>query len=463
MKQKVSVPLQCLSSFLLGCTLLFSPSWVKAQGDLRTLLDRAEKNYPAIATKQAQAEAAQENIQLERNTLMPSLDAAYQANYATYNNITGMSLPGQLIPISGPPSSGNFSAVPGSAATVLFKWSPITFGQRSASVDYYQKMYEKNLAAVEDEVLKVKFQVALLYLEIATTQELIKAYEKNIERNEFNVSQVGVLVEEGLSPGVDSLIFRGELSKSKTEYYQLQNLLETQKAQLQEFMVSDNVIDIEVDRLFFESLPRVASLLSVSDSSSNPVLKIAQLEWQAEQSRLKQISRSWVPRLEFWSTAYARASGIDFDGMVNQSDGFAFSRYNYGVGFQLVLPILELTNVKIKSDRQKAITRSSQEYMNQTKIALKREEQVAMNDLNSFIKIAGEVPIAYRAAESAFDALQVRYNAGLIDYTDLIQAQYDLVNAEARLKNTYANTWKALLTLSVIRGDLNIFLDELGD
>src|SRR3546814_7158155 len=98
------------------------------------LLEMAAENYPAIAAKQAQAEAAKASISLEKNTLLPSLDAAYQANYSTYNNITGMHYPATLIPISGPPSSeNNDDGVPGSAASLMLKWSPVTFGQRSAS------------------------------------------------------------------------------------------------------------------------------------------------------------------------------------------------------------------------------------------------------------------------------------------------------------------------------------------
>jgi outer membrane protein TolC len=463
MIRKRKVLLQCFGgSFLIGMILLSSVR-ANAQEDLKSLLDMAEKNYPAIAAKQAEAEASKAVTQLEKNTLTPSLDAAYQANYATYNNITGMNYPGQLIPISGPPSSDNFGAVPGSAASLFMKWAPFTFGRRSASVDYYQKLYEKNLAAVEDEVLKVKFRVALLYLEIAATQELIKAYEKNIERNEFNVSQVSFLVEAGLRPGVDSLKFKGELSKAKTELYQLQNLLETQKQQLQELLVSQDLSGLVADTLFFKNLPNGASWLAPPDSLVNPSLKMAQMNWQAEQARLKQINRSWTPRVEFWGTGYARASGINFDGTVNQSEGFSFSRYNYGVGVQLVFPILDLTNVKIKNSQQEAITRASQGYLAITEIALKREEGIALSDLNISLQIVNEVPIEYKAAESAFFALQVRYNEGLIDYTSLIQAQYDLLNAEARLKSAYANTWKALLSLAVIRGDLNIFLNQIQD
>src|SRR3546814_644113 len=228
--------------------LLLSTSYAFGQADLRSLLEMAAENYPAIAAKQAQAEAAKASISLEKNTLLPSLDAAYQANYSTYNNITGMHYPATLIPISGPPSSeNNDDGVPGSAASLMLKWSPVTFGQRSASIEYHKKLYEKGLASVEDEVLRVKFQVAFMYLEIATTGELIKAYEKNVERNAFHLKQVASLARAGIRPGVDSLKFKGELSKTNTALYDLQNLLETQKQELAELLATENLQDFEID------------------------------------------------------------------------------------------------------------------------------------------------------------------------------------------------------------------------
>jgi outer membrane protein len=430
------------------------------QTDLKSLLLLAEENYPLIAARQAEAEAAQVNIALEKNTLLPSLDVAYQANYSTYNNITGMSYPGMLLPISGPPTAENYNnPVPGSAVSLLLKWTPLTFGQRTASVEYNRKLYEKQLAGLEDEVLRLKFRVAFIYLEIASTKELIEAYRKNIERNEFNLNQIHSLVAAGLRPGVDSLKFRGELSKARTELYQLENLLETQKLELRELLVSDEVRDINLNSFFVENLPDKP--VDPSGLPGNPALRMAQYELEANQARLTQISRSWTPKLELWGTTYARGSGILHDGTVDKAEGWSFGRYNYGVGLQLAFPILDIPDVKLRTNRQEAIVRSSESYLRQTQIALTREENIALNNLETSLRVAGEVPVEYEAAESAFRALQTRYTAGLTDYSDLIQAQYDLLRAEAGLKNTWISSWKSLLKLAVIRGDVNLFLNQI--
>lgn len=431
------------------------------QTDLRSLLDLAESNYPSIAAKQAEAEAAKANVSLEKNSLLPSLDASYQANYATYNNITGMTYPGQVMPISGPPSDDNYGAVPGSAASLLFKWSPVTFGQRSAAIAYNEMQYEKQLASVEDEVLKVKFKVAYLYLEMAATEQLINAWQKNIERNVFNLKQVSSLVSAGLRPAVDSLKFKGELSKAKTQLFELKNLLESQKQQMQELLVSENLQDIEISSFFFSALPHSPDDRPDVDSTMNPLLKMAELDLKANQARLKQINRSWTPKLEFWGTTYARGSGISFNGTVDKAEGWSFSRYNYGLGLQMTFPLLDLPQVRLQGNRQEALTRSAEQYLRQTKISVGRQETTALNELSTSLHIAAEVPVEYKASESAYRALQARYHSGLVDYTELIRAQYDLLNAEARLKNASVRAWQSLLKLAVVRGDVSIFLNQI--
>src|SRR3546814_12890693 len=88
-----------------------------------------------------------------------------------------------------------------------------------------------------------------------------------------------------------------------------------------------------------------------------------------------------------------------------------------------------LSNTHLKTRRQGALLRSSRSYLTQTQISLNKQKQVALGNFSTNLKIAGEVPVEYEASESAYRVLQTRYKAGLGDYTEIIQAQYDLLNA----------------------------------
>lgn len=446
-------------SVTVGLFCWLSANLAPAQS-LPELMKQAAENYPAISLQRAKAEQAAGDLALEKNTLMPSLDAAYQANLATYNNITGMNFPGQLIPISGPPSTDNFNEmVPGTAASLLLKWSPITFGQRTATLESKKQVLEKELAGIENEILRIQYEVGTIYFDLLATGELIKAYEKNIERTEFNLRQVRSLVIAGIRPTVDSIRFRGELSKAKSELINLKNLLQTQQIQLAELLVSETGFS-DFNRGFFsQSLPQKGGYSS--GNSSNPLLKMAQSDLMASNSSLAQLRRAWTPKIEFWGTTYARGSGIDFNGVVDKAEGWGFSRYNYGFGAQVVLPILDLTNLKIKKTQQEARVRAAENYLRQTEISLKSRESQAANELEANLGLAAEIPMEFQAAESAFKAIQSRYNAGLVDYSELILAQNDLLFAEAKLKTSYLNAWKALLKHAALRGDMESFLTQI--
>jgi outer membrane protein TolC len=57
--------------------------------------------------------------------------------------------------------------------------------------------------------------------------------------------------------------------------------------------------------------------------------------------------------------------------------------------------------------------------------------------------------------------MDTRYATGLVNFSDLIQAQYNLFKAELDLKHAYWDAWKGLLLQAAVKGDENIFLQQI--
>jgi len=57
--------------------------------------------------------------------------------------------------------------------------------------------------------------------------------------------------------------------------------------------------------------------------------------------------------------------------------------------------------------------------------------------------------------------MQTRYKTGLVNYADLIQAHYNLLNAELDNKKAHWEAWKALLYQAAVLGDENIFINAI--
>lgn len=441
-------------------TFLFFNS--PGQSDLLTLLDHAGSNYPGIAARMAKADALKEQVSLGQNTILPSLDVAWQVNYATYNNITGMSYPGMIMPISGPPVSENqYDAVPGSAAALVLKWSPLTFGQRAAMIDHSRHLYEKQLSEVDIEILRVKYLVASLFLDISAFEELTEVYRKNISRTEFSLKQITMLVQSGIRPAVDSLQLKGELARARSDLYLVENQLSRLKLELQELLAGVIPVEEYGSIFFYTHLPALPFGEVMTGQNENPVLLTARQELESQKSLLRQVALSWTPRIDFWGTTNARGSGVGVDGSIDKSSGWSFSRYNYGVGVQVAFPVFELANHRMKTRYQESLVRSSESQLEQTVLSLDRQENMALGELSTALRVAGEVPVEYEYNEMAYQAIQQRYSSGLTDYSVFIKAQYDLLHSETKLRIAYIDTWKALLRLAFVKGNMDIFLNQI--
>lgn len=433
-------------------------SWLNAQ-TLPELLKQAEANYPLLKAKGYEVQARKDQVSFTKSTALPSLDAAYQLNYATYNNITGMAVGQGFVPISGPPSSDNtYDAVFGSAGGLVLNWDAVTFGQRKSRVNSAKAYQDYQQADQDQEIFQHQIRTANAYLDLVMTYELVKVYAKNLERAEDNVRIVKSLTRSGLRPGADTALFKAELSKAKIEVLNYERQRETQQALLSELLGGGEGA-YSMDSSFFKSLPAIAVDTA---SQIHPLIQLSTSRILINQLERTSLQRSLNPKLSFWGTAYARGSGIRYDGQVNSEDGLSFSRYNYGAGLVLSVPILRFANVRHQTNSQESLIKAEEEKLNLVKLQLEKQNQVADITLSNALKIAQESPSFYESAAFSYRTLLSRYNSGLVNYADLIQAQYALIKSEADLKRAYLDAWKALLYKAAVQGDINIFLNQLN-
>lgn len=426
---------------------------------LSELLKKAEATYPLLKAKGYEVRARKDQVVFAKSTALPSLDAAYQLNYATYNNITGMAVGQGFVPISGPPSTANtYDAVFGSVGGLLLNWEPFTFGQRKSRINTAQAYQEYQQADQAQEIFEHQIKTVNAYLDLVMTYELVKVYSRNLERAEDNVRIVKSLTRSGLRPGTDTALFKAELSRARIELLEYEKLQQSQQLVLSELLGGEQMT-YSIDSSYFKSLP---SITVDTPSQQHPLIRLSTSRVMINQYEKKYLQTSLYPKLSFWGTAYARGSGIRYDGQVNSEDGLSFSRYNYGAGLVLSVPLLRFANVRHQINSQESLIKAEQEKLNAVNLQLKKQNEVADITLANALKIAQETPSFYESAEFSYRTLMSRYNSGLVNYADLIQSQYALIKSEADLKRAYLNVWKALLYKAAVQGDINIFLNQLN-
>ena len=426
---------------------------------LKELLQLAEANYPLLKSKALDVQVAQKGIEISKNTIIPSLDASYQLNYATYNNITGMAYPQFLVPISGPPaSSNNMSGVFGSATSLLLNWQAVTFGQRQSQVDFSKAGFQYATADAANEIFKHKINVINAYLDLLTATELIKLYEENLRRTEAGLSMIKTLVTTGIKPGVDSALLKAEVSKAKVDLLNSKKLKEQSRISLSLLLAADK-LTVVIDSSYFSKLPPA---VINADPVQNPLQSLYKSSIDLSKARKNVLSKTTMPTLGSWSTVYARGSGVHSNGTTKAIDGLGLQRYNYGVGLQLSVPILQFARIKPQLQQQDFIIKSNEEKLNEISLQLSKQNELADTALSNALAIAKETPLYYESAAFSYRALLSRYQSGLANFADLMQAQYVLIKAETDNKTAYMSVWKALLYKAAVTGDLNLFLSQVN-
>jgi outer membrane protein len=424
-----------------------------------SLLDLAEKNYPHLKSKILDIKVAEEGVNVSKSSLIPSLDASYQVNFATYNNITGMAYSPFLVPISGPPSTENhYEGVFGSVTSLLMNWQPLTFGQRNAQTAVSRAGLQYAGADARNEIFQHKARVINAYLDLLTANELVKVQQNNLIRTEANLREVKSLVNNGIRPGVDTALFKAEISRARVEFLNNQKYREQARIALSQLLATDTSI-VCTDSLFFSRLP--VNILS-EDSTDHPLVSLYKSGVEMSLARKKVLSRTTLPVLGVWGTVFARGSGVSYNNIVDPAEGLSFQRYNYGLGLQLSMPLLQIARIRPQLQQQDFLIQSNREKLNEVELQLKKQQELADTTINNTLAIVKENYFFLESAQFSYRAIESRYQSGLANFADFMQAQYALVKAETDNRLAFISVWKAFLYKAVVNGDLNIFIRQLN-
>jgi outer membrane protein len=429
---------------------------------IKEVLQKVQTNLPQLDVFRQQAKATEQNIALAKNTLMPDLNAGYQINMATYNNITGMSYPGFLLPISGPPSLNNkMNFVPGSALGALIKWNPFTFGQRNAAIEKATAQFKQANAAYNEQLFEYQYNAINIYLEVVYCKQVLKSLQANINRDGVSLEQALVLAKNGLRPGIDTTQFQSAIVQAEMDHLQTERTCQQEMIELTRLTGDDKQNENIVlnDTLYNQNaFVLIDTIFSIDQ---HPLYQNLQAQKKVTVAELKEIQKSWVPQLDIWGNAYARGSGIDATGHVDKSQGLGLSRTNAGVGVQLSFPVLQYSKVKIKKQQSQSLLQADEARLSQARLDIRKQIETALMQYQQDVKIANKSPELLRSATAVYEGLRLSYEAGLVDFTRLTNSQYELQKAEINDANIRLQLWRSLLAIAVAKCKLNLFTEQL--
>ena len=429
---------------------------------IKEVLNLVKSGQPQLESYREQTRAAQYNIGLVKNTLMPDLTAGYQAGYATFNNITGTSYPGLLMPLSGPVfAQSSYNLVPGTALAAFLQWSPLTFGQREAAIEKAAAEFQLADRYYDNALFRQQYAGITAYLGLVYLKKLLGSQQANVERTKVSLQQSFVLAKEGLRPGLDTVQFLSTLAQAEMDGLNTRRLYQSQALELLRLTgLPGSPEDLELsDTSLAGQLP------SMPDTSGtymqNPDYKYYEAQVAVSAANLKEIERAWRPKLDIWGNAYSRGSGVEANGAIDKSYGWVLSRNNYAAGLQLSFPILQISKVNIQKKQYRSLLKADESQLSQVSINLQKQAETAKSNFTQNLLIAGQAPFQSKAARYAYEGLMLSYGIGLVDFARLSLGQYQLLNAVVMEANANLQAWASLLEIAVSKGNLNIFTNQL--
>jgi outer membrane protein len=427
---------------------------------LDAALEFAAAHYPAIRASMARVDASTAEVAAARTAMLPRLDAVWQTNRATVNNVTGLLFPQAAIPgISGPPfADASGRSVWGSAAGALLSWEPLDLGQRDAAIREAEAAVARARAGEALTRLEVQHAVGAAFLAVVAAELWATAAVPDQERRTVLARTARVLADNQLRAGAEASRAEAELAGARTRVIQARQAALVAHSLLARMIgAATSVAVVEAARLL---APAPSAPAADRPADRHPLAMARQAAVDAVQARDDALATTTRPRLFLQSSVFARGTGANVDGTLDGgAAGLGLERANWAVGLQVVFPnLFEVPAVRARRAAAAATLRAEAAHYDDGLLAIAHERRVSEAALEAARAVAANTPVQLEAARLTEQQARARFEAGLTSVTEIAEAQNLLAMAEYQDASARVDVWRALLAQAVASGDLAPFI-----
>lgn len=437
------------------------PSAPQQTFTLEQAIQYAVDHYPTVRAALEQIDVSTAGVSVARAAYLPRLDALWQSNRATANNIFGQVFPQSVIPaMSGPvlPSASGQS-VWGSAAGALLSWEPFDFGLREATVTGAEAVVTRARAGEALTRLDVQSAVGAAFLGILAAQRAVAATQADSERRDVLSRAVHALVDNQLRPGAEASRADAERAAAHIRLIQAQQTLTLAQMTISRVLgLTAGHITIDGASLL-DQLPALDVNASAA-TTTHPLAQIHQAAVDVARAQEEVLARSDLPRLYLQSSLFARGSGANPNGQLDGSlAGLGLDRANWAAGVQILFPnVFDFSSLRARKAAAAASERAEAALYDEALLTITSQQQAAAAMVQAARAIAANTPVQLAAARQSEAQARARYQAGLTSITEVADAQSLLAQAEVQDQLARVDVWRALLAEAVAQGDLASFL-----
>lgn len=409
-------------------------------GELLTVEDvirMVEASNLQVLLSREGIEEARQIYEQRKAALYPQLDLNLQQGRNQFVNVgRGFDIPG--VDLSAPPANRFDGTLQGSVSLLSTRkfsnWKLARLGVEISELDH-ETLYQ--------DVLEIAISAYITHVRNLAGLDVIDA---NIRRNQALLDLATDRFNAGVATQID--VTRAEVNLANAQQARLQQETQVLNSELQLKRILN--LDLDTPIKVEELSDRVGSVPRVPVGMTTEAVLERRSEYQAalriqDQNRLARKAAAWqrIPDVELFGN-YGYATEVFLDGDEQET---------WGVGVRLVVPIFE--GFRIQAEKRQADSRIRAQDL----VIEQLEDQVDSNlrflrkDVQSRFDQIAVAKKAMDLRREEVDLATTRFEQGVADNTEVVDAQNNLAESEDNLVEAYFQY--ALARLSLVR--------ELGD
>ncbi|VEG90278.1 efflux transporter outer membrane subunit [Legionella spiritensis] len=366
--------------------------------------------------------------------LYPQQQAAL-GNY-TYNRIGGSSLQGILPPNFYTASLG-FSA----------SWEIDFWGKYRRAIQSNDANFLASIAAYDNALVSLTADIAKTYINIRTTQELIKVTKTNISLQTMSLRIADSRFRAGQTSKLDVQQAQTELAQTQASLPSLVSSLQRQKDALGVLLgITPNKVDSLLTKNY--GIPKAPRRIEVGipkeTLAQRPDIHQARLEAIAQSAAIGATKANLYPAFSLAGTFTFASNTI---GSSSIKDIFNWTNRNITAGPSFSWPILnygQITNAVRVQDA--AFQQALLQYMN---LVLQAQQEV-QDSITQYVeakKTVYSLTVADNSAMQSTRLALIRYKEGESIYTTVLDAERQQLQIQRSLTNAKGDVSQALVAL----------------
>lgn len=305
---------------------------------------------------------------------------------------------------------------------------------------------EYDLERIKDNIA---LNVAMAYLQILLTKELIIATENQLEVTRQQAERTSRLVSAGsLAKGV-LLDIEAQAAREELQLVNLQNQLDISVlnlTQILELESPDNfdIVDPDIDIIPVTGNESETDELYSQALAMRPEIKAAETRVEISETDIKISRGSMHPRLTLntsFSTGYSdiRRKLLGIDPILGPQYGdYPFfdqlsDNVNYGLGVTLSVPIFNNMQARTSLNNSRLMAQNSRYQLENARKQLYKDIQQARIDAAAAVKKYNASSKSVEASQESFRYAEQRLEVGLVTTVEYNAAKTQLLNAESDL------------------------------